>query len=221
MKYWKNIDDNSSEVQGKWAGLCPKDSIKTVNDFKNIVMEDSVLFEHFQYFQWDKARIEVSDKDISAIVTHRSNSTILPTKKTILIPSGDKFITDGRITVRTHCCNDVITNPKTNPVNNSEPKPIVESVPSIEGDESLLESMDPSTTVENEVSINFIDTIDPGGLEGSKDSKRRHHKHPHKWHHRCYTDPKDPSNPVPEPAALILFGIGICTLTLLSKLRRK
>jgi len=106
-----NLSDASSESQGRWVGLCPKDSINTTGDLYNAIMGDPVLTHHFQSFRWDRATWTATTEPTQAVVTHRQGSTITPTTRAINLPAGDRQITDGNRTIRAHCCNDVIVPP--------------------------------------------------------------------------------------------------------------
>ena len=105
----RDIETADSEIKGKWAGLCPKNAIKSVDDFHALVNNDSILAEHFSSFDWDVAKIVATQQVQVATVTHRAEGKILPTAKPLVLPAGDGRITDGKRTVRTFCCNDVIT----------------------------------------------------------------------------------------------------------------
>lgn len=107
VDYIRDIEDHSSEINGEWLGLCDKDAIKNVSDFRDQVEKDIKLRIHFNDFQWENAVIRYLDKPADANVFHRKGDYILPSRKVITLPKGDGYITDGKRVVRTHCCNDV------------------------------------------------------------------------------------------------------------------
>jgi len=105
------IEDASSEIDGKWKGVCKKNSIHSVEDFKKTVQGDPVLLNHFAGFNWATARLEKQDKEIFAYVTHREGTIIQLTTKLIRLPKDDGYITDGVHAARTYCCNDIEMKP--------------------------------------------------------------------------------------------------------------
>jgi hypothetical protein len=105
------IEDASSEINGKWRGVCKKNSIHSVEDFKKTVQSDPVLARHFAGFNWSTARIEKQDKEIYVFVTHREDDVIQQTTKPIRLPKDDGYITDGVRAARTYCCNDIDMKP--------------------------------------------------------------------------------------------------------------
>lgn len=100
--------DASSEISGHWYGLCPKNSIKSIEDFKRIVDNDPLLSHHFADFQWENARTGRHENTIYTHVTYRKNEKIGVTKRVIKLPAGDRFITDGKRWVRMFCGNDYV-----------------------------------------------------------------------------------------------------------------
>lgn len=103
---------DSATPTGKWVGLCAKDTIKTTDDFYQAVMADPVLAAYYQSFQWSKAEIKTNPA-MKARVSHRFHETITKTAKPIQLPENDLVITDGTVTVRAHCCNDIEKPPVT------------------------------------------------------------------------------------------------------------
>lgn len=101
-------DDHRSEIAGKWYGLCPKDSIHSVDDFRRVVGADPLLAEHFNDFRWDRARMGKLTSGIWTHVTYRKGGRILTTRRVIRLPKGDGYITDGSRWVRTYCGNDYV-----------------------------------------------------------------------------------------------------------------
>jgi hypothetical protein len=110
--YITQVDSQTSELNGEWLGLCAKDKIETVEDFHTQVINDNILVEHFSNFNWSMAEIKQLTQSVQVNVSHRKGDVILPSTKTITLPKGDKYITDGRRMVRTHCCNDIASKPQ-------------------------------------------------------------------------------------------------------------
>ena len=109
----QSVNDASSEVGGRWKGLCPKDTVHSINDFRRIVNSDPVLKEHFSQFDFAHAYLIKRDVPTSAYVTHREGSLITQTSKPIQMPANDVHIADGSVghEVRLRCCNDVSAKP--------------------------------------------------------------------------------------------------------------
>ena len=98
----------SSEISGKWYGLCGKNTVHSVKDFHEIVMRDPLLTWHFTGFNWEKAEMGQLSRAIWTHVTYRKNGHLGVTRKVLKLPKGDGFITDGDRWVRTYCCNDYV-----------------------------------------------------------------------------------------------------------------
>ena len=100
--------DPGSEVSGAWYGLCAKQSIHSVADFQNIVLNDPLLAAHFSDFSWRRARMGTLESAAWAHIAYRKNEQIAMTRRVIRLPKGDGYITDGKRWLRTYCCNDYV-----------------------------------------------------------------------------------------------------------------
>ncbi len=98
--------DANFEREGKWYGLCAKNSIHSVDDFHRTVSNDPVLKTHYADFRWENAKMGRLDQAVLAYVYFRKDDKISLTKKPIRLPAGDEYITDGYTRVRTFCCNN-------------------------------------------------------------------------------------------------------------------
>jgi len=99
-------EDASSEISGKYYGLCEKNSVHSVADFRKTVQNDAVLSAHFAGFNWESAELGKQDKDVWTFVSYRKGEVIRRTSKPVRLPKGDGYISDGTRIVRTFCCND-------------------------------------------------------------------------------------------------------------------
>jgi hypothetical protein len=203
------IEDNSSTLNGKWIGLCEKDSIKSIDDFRKQVESDSTLRKHFNDFEWNKAQEGTLPESIKARVSHRSKETILVSTKFITLPKGDKFITDGKTTVRAHCCNNVKKEePPLSLIDIPEPPvvyPIEAPVPLI----TLIEQHEPA--------IVFASPSAP------ITSYNKHMIYGHRINRVEGAERAEEQRtaPVPEPETFLLFGIGLLTLCCNRFIKRK
>ena len=110
LKFQEPIDA-SSTIAGKYYGLCPKNSISSVEDFRKTVKNDPTLANHFSEFNWDNATMGKQESDVWTFVSYRKGNIIKRTSRAVKLPKGDAYITDGRHVVRTFCCNDYVIAP--------------------------------------------------------------------------------------------------------------
>lgn len=103
--------DASSEIAGKWYGLCNKNSVHSVEDFRKIVDNDPILSKHFSGFDWKNAKMGKLEEVLMTYVSYRKGGLISQTKNPVRLPKGDPFITDGTRHVRAYCCNDYVIAP--------------------------------------------------------------------------------------------------------------
>lgn len=187
------IEDASSEIDGKWHGLCRKNSIKSVEDFQRTVLNDKVLLAHYSDFDWNNASLGKRDEATLAFVSHRNGDVIKKTSKPIKLPKGDGYITDGKKTARTFCCNDIILAPAAGP----PPEDV------------LLEpgaGIPPVEDVAQAPQILPLATVPVVGGTYPPRGGRTIFRNP----------PPPPTTPVPEPTTLILFAAGLLGLVIIT-----
>jgi len=130
------IEDASSEINGEWRGVCKKNSIHSVEDFRRTVQNDAVLSNHFSGFNWETAKLGKQDEEVFAFASHRKGDVIKKTSKPIRLPKGDGYITDGVRMARTYCCNDITITPSAGvPKKDSPSSPLSSSVPLVPSEE--------------------------------------------------------------------------------------
>lgn len=100
--------DASSEVDGKWLGLCKKNSIHSIEDFRKTLENDPMLAIYFYDFDFRYARMGKLEESLWAYIAYRKNDRISITKRVVRLKKGDGYITDGKRWVRTYCCNDYV-----------------------------------------------------------------------------------------------------------------
>ncbi|NVN97960.1 MAG: PEP-CTERM sorting domain-containing protein [Geobacteraceae bacterium] len=184
--------DAASEVQGKWYGLCEKNSIHSIDDFRKIVENDEVLGNHFADFDWANASMGRLESPIWTHLAYRKNDKISTTRRVIRLPVGDGYITDGKRWLRTFCCNDYII---ASPPRDLSASPERYFPPTTDNPEKELDKIlkDPSATA-----VVTENTSKDGG--GKKPGE-----------HDLAV--------VPEPSTLIMTGFGI-TIVVLEAWRR-
>lgn len=193
------IDNASSETNGKWRGVCAKNSVKTVEDFRKVVENDPVLSIHFAGFNWPKAVLGKQTEETHMYVTHRKGAVIKETTNPIRLPKGDGYITDGVRSARTYCCNDISMTPSAgtpemtpsagSPATPVPAGPFFTDIPTspLTFATPFLTSYTPSSD---------IPTIDPVP-DPTPDP-----------------DPDPVPTPIPEPGSLLLAAIGLTALVL-------
>ena len=118
--------DSLDPTTQEWRGLCPKNSVGSVEDLQATIDSDPVLKSHFSTLDLSKATTGTTTGLTRAVVYHRKGNVLAPTSKAITIPAGDKYVTDGVTRVRMQCCNDYVVVPPAPP---PAPPPVVYSPP--------------------------------------------------------------------------------------------
>ncbi len=129
----RDFQDASFEGNGKWYGLCKKNSIQSIADFRKIVSSDRILQAHYADFRWENATMGRLEKATWAYVHYRKSDTIFRKKTPIVLASGDEYITDGNVRVRTTCCNSYTAGP---PIADLDADPAAGAQPLPEADPS-------------------------------------------------------------------------------------
>jgi hypothetical protein len=191
--------DASSEVNGKWYGLCEKNSIHSINDFLNIVENDPVLSRHFSDFDWKNARMGTLEQSAWTHLAYRKNQKISTTRRAIRLPKGDGYITDGKRWLRTFCCNDYVLA--------STPGP--PAVPTEDGAAAPgpWGPDDPEKDLDRIAKMPPVPNSPPNQLVEPPGTPPRVVPHS--------------IAVVPEPSPFILMGVGMVILGLMSILRRR
>ncbi|WP_367359013.1 hypothetical protein [Syntrophus sp. (in: bacteria)] len=219
----QEFEDASFEGNGKWYGLCKKNSIHSLDDFRKAVLSDPVLKTHFTGFKWENAKMGRLDKATRAYVYYRKDDTIFRKKTPITLPAGDGYITDGDTTVRTMCCNSYAAAPP------AYAEPELEAEPAA-GPQPLNVNTYPAPPEPAE-------TLIPEELIGRTLADSRivvppviipHHTPDDRPHPPSHDHPEEPKEPPPKPprpvpivAPILLLGTGLLALTGIKRRFRK
>jgi hypothetical protein len=81
--------------------------IQTPEDLRQVSEHDRLVGGHYAEFDFRKARIVELDQPKLVYLSYRMGDRIFWTKKQVSLRRGERLITDGRITARTRCANQV------------------------------------------------------------------------------------------------------------------
>ena len=88
-----------------WYGLCDPYEAKTVQGFMTALYREPKLLQYYKDFNFARAKVIEVPHDIVRHVAYMKDGKIGVTSRAITIHKGETLITDGRITVRSYCCN--------------------------------------------------------------------------------------------------------------------
>lgn len=194
--------DASSEVSGRWYGLCEKNSIHSINDFLETVESDGLLTEYFSDFDWKNARMGTLENAVWTHIAYRKYDKISTTRRIIRLPKGDGYITDGKRWLRTYCCNDYVL------ANSGEaaasPDRLVAD--DVEPPERLIAAVETTSTDPDTVLDQLVKKVGPlDDVYSLVDGPDRLKK-----------VPRTIVTSVPEPSPFLLMGAGIALLALMT-----
>src|SRR6478609_7588240 len=93
----------------------------SVAELKAAIDADPVVRTHFASFDLSRTRVETLDTPRVAHVSYRVGNNVYWTRKTVILSTGEKVLTDGQHVARTRCGNQVADVPGT--VGPDEPAP--------------------------------------------------------------------------------------------------
>jgi hypothetical protein len=219
--------DASSEIDGKYYGLCRKNSIHSVGDFYNTVRNDPVLKAHFSGFNWDTARLGKQESDVWTYVSYRKGDEIYRTSKAVKLPKGDGYVTDGTRIVRTFCCNDyVLATPSPRPVErvDAPPRRMQRKPDAADGFPEQQASPAPTGDAARGVPESLENVPSDSDSQRYFGPGRSGSSHPFDDPlFTPYSSSKNPNDHVvtPEPGTVVLVGAGVGLFILFFLLRRK
>jgi hypothetical protein len=210
----ENFDDASFENGGTWYGLCERNSIHSIEDFRKTVSSDETLKVHFADFKWEEAVIRRLEKATPAYVYYRKDSVVFRKVKAIELPAGDEYITDGKTRVRTHCCNDYTEAPPLIASYEAEPppeEPLLEGAPLL----PVLPGTRAPVPVAHASSQGTPYWPWPV-FGGGSNSPHDHDPHRPPGYIEPFYYPPPPPVHVPEPNGTLLVGFSVAVIALIS-----
>ena len=85
--------------------------VDSVDELRKAIAADPVVAEHYKGFDLSKARVERLETPRVAHVSYRIGRNVYWTSKPVVLPAGERVITDGVCIARTRCGNQVAARP--------------------------------------------------------------------------------------------------------------
>jgi hypothetical protein len=96
--------------------------VRDGNELREAIQRDRAVARHYSGFDFERARILTLKSPKLVFLSYRLRDKIYWTRKQIKLSEGERLITDGKITARTRCANQVSVLPQT-VVSTEEPLP--------------------------------------------------------------------------------------------------
>jgi len=98
--------------------------VKRPDSLREVAAHDRAVARHYAQFDYNKARLVRVTEPREVYVSYRIRDTIFWTRKKIRLPAGEMLLTDGRITARAKCGNQISETAKPE-VSDEEPEEAV------------------------------------------------------------------------------------------------
>jgi len=98
--------------------------VKSAGSLREMVARDRAVSRHYAQFDYSKARLVRLTEPREVYVSYRIRDTIFWTRKKIRLPAGEMLLTDGKITARAKCGNQISETAKPE-VSDEEPEEAV------------------------------------------------------------------------------------------------
>ncbi len=99
-------------VPGVYAYSVIPGGVRDATELREIAARDYVVRRHFKGFDYDHARLVRSDKAREVYLSYRIRDRIFWTRRKVHLLEAELLLTDGKITARARCGNQVSETPK-------------------------------------------------------------------------------------------------------------
>jgi hypothetical protein len=88
--------------------------VASSDELREAAAHDAAVAAHYSGFNFNRAKIVAVDRPRLVYLSYRRGGQIFWTRKQLSLHPGEKLLTDGRITARTRCGNQVSALPQAN-----------------------------------------------------------------------------------------------------------
>jgi len=81
--------------------------VKDLRDLREAAARDSVIRRHYARFDYDHAQLLRASEAREVYLSYRIRDTVFWTRKKVRLHVGELLLTDGKITARAHCGNQI------------------------------------------------------------------------------------------------------------------
>jgi len=81
--------------------------VRNLSEFRHAVERDSVVRRHYARFDFDHAKLIRATAAREVYLSYRIRDTVFWTRKQVRLRAGELLLTDGKITARAHCGNQI------------------------------------------------------------------------------------------------------------------
>jgi len=107
-----DADAPSKEARPVYPYSIVPGGVHDPKELKRVFERDPVVASHYRDFDFRRARVLQLTEDRTVYVSYRIRGHVYWTTKRVLLRRGEKVITDGKMTLRTRCGNQVSENPR-------------------------------------------------------------------------------------------------------------
>jgi hypothetical protein len=105
------VRSNKTRAHARIPGVYPYSvipgGVKNSNDLHYAALSDDVVRRHFSHFDYKSARLIRANEAREVYLSYRIRDTVFWTRKKIRLHSGELLLTDGNITARARCGNQI------------------------------------------------------------------------------------------------------------------